>query len=401
LKQLDAAVQELVDKNEYAGAVTLLARHGKVIHFSTIGRKDLASGTPLEKDTIFRINSMTKPVTAAAMMILFEQGKWTLQDPISKFVPEFKDLKVFKGTDAEGKIVVEDLTHPPTLRELMTHTAGFGYDFDAPLALKPLYQDEHGFPIWASGSLQLMVERLAKIPLLYQPSTAWAYSISMDVQGYIIEKLSGMTLPEFMEKKLFAPLGMKDTDFYVPQEKRSRFATAYKRDDKGQLFPIDFVKYGMVYDKEPSCPAGGAGLVSTARDFFRFAQMLLNKGELDGVRILGPETVKLMLSNHLQENLMSQFKGGGFPFIQPRPGVGFGFNGVVITDPGLADTPAGKGTYFWEGGNGTWFWIDPSNDIVFVGMVQRSGYADNWGTPPNLREISRATVYQALMRPDL
>jgi len=401
LKRLDEAMQRAVDEKQYAGVVTLLARHGKVIHFSALGQKDIASGAPLEKDTIFRINSMTKPLTAAAMMILYEEGRWTPQDPVFKFVPQFQNLKVFKGTDATGKLVLEDPAHPPTMRELMTHTAGFGYEFNVPDPPKPLYRDDQGHPLWSSGSLQAMVDRLAKAPLVYEPSTRWQYSISVDIQGYIIEKLSGMTLPDFMKKRLLAPLGMKDTDFYVPQEKRSRFVTAYERNAQGNLTPIEFKQYGLTYDREPDCPAGGAGMISTAVDYYRFAQMLANGGTLDGARILGPETVKLMMSSHIAPNLMPDFRGGGYVYIEPRPGLGFGFNGVVITDPGMADTPTGKGTYFWEGANGTWFWVDPANDIVFVGMVQRSGYGESWGMVPNLREISRATVYQALLRPDL
>jgi CubicO group peptidase (beta-lactamase class C family) len=411
LRRLDGVMQRAVDEKEFAGVVTLLARHGKVIRFRALGKQDLASGAGLKQDTIFRIFSMSKPVTAAAMMILYEEGKWNPLDPISKFIPQFAGLKVYSGKiDFLGKLQLEDPAHTPTMRELMTHTAGFGYGGEQ-TPVDRFYRDETDKGIFESGSLQAMIERVAKAPLLYQPSTRWKYSLSMDIQGYIIERLSGMTLPEFMKKRLFEPLGMKDTDFYVPPEKRRRFATLYEMADKegSALDPVKPYPPFMDYEKEPALPSGGGGLVSTAADYFRFAQMLLNGGELDGVRILGPQTVKLMMSNHLPESLTSEFKGGGF-VVQPRPGVGYGFNGAVVTDPGQADIPVGKGTYMWDGAAGTWFWIDPTNDIVFVGMIQRLCYFARpcrsaqdsvMGMPPSLEEMSRATTYQALLRPEL
>jgi len=403
LKRLDDVMQRVVDEKQYAGIVTLVARHGKVVHLSAVGKQDLASGVPLEKDTIFRIFSMTKPVTAVAMMILYEEGKWSPQDPLSKFIPQFTDLKVYKGVDAAGKMLVEEPAHPPTLRELMTMTAGFSYGVEQTPADR-LYRDEQDRNIFvSSSSLQAVIDRLAKAPLIYQPSNRWLYSLSVDIQGYLIEKLSGMTLPEFMRKRLFEPLKMADTAFYVPQEKQKRLATLYRLNDKTKELKVDNFPSNQ-YDREPAVPLGGAGLVSTAADYFRFAQMLLNGGELDGVRILGPQTVKLMMSNHLSDSLMAEFRGGGFEFNKPRPGIGYGFDGGVITDPGLADMPVGKGSYFWDGAAGTWFWIDPVNDIVVVGMVQRLywGIQDQIeGLPPHLEQLSMATTYQALLRPNL
>lgn len=404
-------MQHAIDRKEYAGVVTLLARHGKVVHFSAIGKRDLASGTAAEKDTIFRIFSMSKPITAAAMMLLYEEQKWQPQDPIAKFIPEFANLKVYTGkTDFLGKMQVETPVHAPTMRELMTHTAGFGYGGEQ-TPPERLYRDDDNRGIFTNGSLQAMIDRLAKAPLLYQPSTRWKYSLSMDIEGYIIEKLSGMTFPEFMKKRLFEPLGMKDTDFYVPEDKRSRFSVLYEMGDKegSVLEPVAPYPPSMNYEKEPGLPSGGGGLVSTATDYFRFAQMLLNGGELNGVRILAPETVKLMMSNHLADSLMAEYKGSGF-VVQPRPGLGYGFNGAVVTDPGLADLPMGKGSYMWDGAAGTWFWADPAKDIVFVGMVQRlcwfaqpcrAAQESVMGMPTNLEELSRSAVYQALLKPEL
>lgn len=410
LRRLDEVMQQAVDEKEYAGVVTLLARHGKIVHFAAIGRQDLATGATLTPDSIFRIFSMTKPITAVAMMMLYEEGKWSLQDPIAKFIPQFSDLRVYTGrTDLMGKLLLEEPTHPPTLFELMTHTAGFGYGYEQTPAER-LYRDDNDKGIFESGSLQAMIKRLSGAPLQYQPGTRFKYSVSADVQGYIVERLSGMTLPEFMKKRVFEPLGMKDTDFYVPEAKRKRFAVLYQmRDDTHTLEPKPpFFPEKNYEEEKPSFASGGAGLVSTARDYFRFAQMLLNGGQLDGVRILAPSTVKLIMSNHLPDGLTADYKGSGF-VTQPRPGLGYGFGGSVVTDPGLANVPMGKGSYMWDGAAGTWFWIDPTNDIVFVGMVQRTCWVARpcmaaqqsmSGMPPDLEELSRAMTYQALLNPE-
>jgi CubicO group peptidase (beta-lactamase class C family) len=397
LARLDELMQRIVDSKEYAGVVTLLARHGKIIQLKAYGKADLASNTPMQTDSIFRIFSMTKPITGAAMMLLYEDGKWNPQEPIYRYIPEFAHLKVYKDLNGFGAMLLEEPNHPPTMRELMTHTAGFVYGWgEGPVDRQ--YRDQGNQSIFLSGSLQAMIERLSKAPLDYQPGSRWVYSLSVDIQGYIVEKLSGMTLPEFMKKRLFEPLGMKDTDFYVPEDRQRRFTSLYRMGDQGELVPADPV-LGVRYDQEPALPQGGGGLVSTAVDYFRFAQMLLNHGELDGVRILGPKTVELMMSNHLADNVKVDFNG-----VQMRPGIGYGFDGAVITDPDRAVVPLGKGSYLWDGAAGTWFWIDPVNDIVFVGMVQRLGWSTRTATrelPPDLEELSRATAYQALLRPEL
>jgi CubicO group peptidase (beta-lactamase class C family) len=391
LERLDAAMQGVVDQRKLAGIVIVLARHGKVVHFRAFGKKDLASGAPMEKDTIFRIFSMSKPITSTAMMILYEEGKWNPEDPISNYIPEFAHLKVFKGVDNNGKMILEDPVHPPTMRELMTHTAGFTYGFAPDDLVDKMYRDQH---VLESASLQEMIDKLAKIPLLYQPGTRWVYSVSVDIQGYIVQKLSGMPLADFMRERIFEPLGMKDTGFYVPKEKWNRLATLYTGNKAGELAPFTGPALGLDFSKPPTMPSGGGGLVSTAHDYLRFAQMLLNGGELDGVRILAPATVRLMSSNHLRANLMTGQFGIGLQRI--RPGFGYGYDMAVFTNPALADNPVGKGTFLWDGAAGTWFWIDPEYDVVFVGMIQRLG-----GGPgmPNMEELSRATAYQALVNP--
>jgi CubicO group peptidase (beta-lactamase class C family) len=274
------------------------------------------------------------------------------------------------------------------MRELMTHSAGFSYGSGKTLVdakyqeLKPMQ----------SPNLQEMIDKLAQIPLNYQPGKGWTYSVSMDIEGYIVEKLSGQSLPDFLRDRLFTPLGMKDAGFFVPADKRDRFATNY-HEHEGQLVAGPANPSANDYSAQPTLASGGGGLVSTPEDYYRFAQMLANGGELDGKRILGPATVKLMASNHLPENLLTGAFGIGQHIM--RPGFGYGYNCAVVFDPPEANSPVGKGTFFWDGAAGTWFWVDPTNDIVFVGMIQRMTSPDNH----ELVYRSHATVYQALVDP--
>ncbi len=388
LERLHALMQQVVDQKQLPGAVTLLARHGKVVDYRVYGMRDAASGAPMTRDTIFRAFSMTKPVTGMAMMMLYEQGKWLPSDPISKYIPEFAHLKVCKGVDAAGNMILEEPIHPPTMQELMTHTAGFVYGF---FGETPVDKEYRKAGVMQSKSLQEFIDKLAKIPLAYQPGTRWVYSASMDIQGYIVEKLSGQTLPDFMQVHIFKPLGMKDTGFFVPAEKRGRFVTVYRSNEKGEVVPAP--GFGGDYAEQPTMPSGGGGMVTTAEDYFRFAEMLANGGELNGVRILSPPAVHLMSTNHLAPNLLTGEFGIGVQVM--RPGLGYGYDCAVEFDPAEANLPDGRGTFFWDGAAGTWFWIDPKNDIVFVGMIQRVLGPDS----PNVEYQSRPAVYQALLDP--
>ena len=389
LERLHALIQDEVTTKHLAGAVTILARHGKVVDYRTYGMRDLSTGAPMTKDTIFRDYSMTKPVTGVAMMILYEEGKWLPSDPISKFIPEFAHLKVFNGFDANGKMLLADPVHPPTMHELMTHTAGFTYgNADTPVDKMYKQLDPSHAP-----NLQGMIDRLAQIPLLYQPGTRWVYSMSMDIQGYIVEKLSGQSLPDFDRDQIFTPIGMRDAGFYVPADKRARFAAGY-HEEKGELV-AESTANGIPtdYESQPTTPSGGGGLVSTAEDYYRFATMLLNQGQLARVRILAPATIKLMTANHLPASLLTGEFAGGLHVM--RPGFGYGYNMAVIFNPPEANLPDGKGTFFWDGAAGTWFWVDPTNDLVFVGMIQRRSSPDNH---PLLYHV-HALVDQALVDP--
>jgi CubicO group peptidase (beta-lactamase class C family) len=387
LRRFDAVMRKMVDDKEFAGIVTMTARHGKVFQSKAYGLMDIARGAPMEKDTLFRIASMSKPITGVAMMILYEEGKWSPQDPILKYIPEFANLKVFKGLDKEGKILLEDPAHLPTMRELMSHTAGFSYG-DEKEPVNKLYKQQD---VLGSDSLQEMIKRLSTIPLLYQPGTRWVYSVSADIQGYLVQKLSGEPLPQFLKERIFDPLEMTDTGFLVPKEKRDRFATVYDRTEQGELTVVSASEWGLSYDREPGLPSGGMGLVSTAGDYLKFAQMLLNGGELGRVRLLGPVTVKMMSANQLPETIMASDwtqSNNLLPY-----GWGFGFDVGVLENPALLGRPCGKGTFFWAGGGGVWFWVDPTDDVVSVGMVQRSNAPEK----VNFGELPQQLIYQALV----
>ncbi|MBO0910334.1 MAG: beta-lactamase family protein [Acidobacteria bacterium] len=388
LERLGRLIEGEVDRKELAGAVTILARHGRVVDYRTFGYRDLGSGAPMTKDTIFRDYSMTKPVTGVAMMILYEQGKWLPWEPIAKYVPQFSGLKVFKGADAEGRMILAPPAHAPTIGELMSHSAGFSYG-SAHSPVDAMYQEKKPME---SANLEEMIDKLSAIPLNYEPGTRWLYSVSMDIEGYMIEKLSGESLPAFMREHIFEPLGMTDAGFFVPEEKRSRFATNYRSDAEGHLVPVESAAHGD-FAAEPGLPSGGGGMVSTAEDYYRFAQMLASGGRLGGRRILSPATVKLMTSNHLPAKILTGEFGIGQHIM--RAGFGYGFNCAVVFDPVEAGLTDGKGTFFWDGAAGTWFWVDPANDVVFIAMIQRMHGHDNHA----LEYRSHALVYQALVDP--
>ena len=398
LKHLDEHMQGMVDRGQIAGGVTLLARHGRIVHAKAFGHRALG-GEPMPMDAIFRIRSETKPITGVAMMILYEQGLWKLDDPISQYVPEFANLRVATGVDAAGQPILAPISRPPTMRELMTHTAGFAYGLaDDPSS--PADQAYYRAGVLQSSSLTDLVQKVSGLPMFAEPGQLWRYSVAADIQGYIVEKLSGESLPVFMEEHIFAPLGMKDTAFFVPEVKQPRLAALYDADPTtGQLVPAVEGAWRDV-GKPPAAPLGGGGLVSTAADFARFAQMILNKGELSGVRILKPETVALMTQNHLPAGFVVTTNGTTgvlrpgprpFPF---APGMGYGLDMAVAVDPAASGAPVGPGTVSWGGSAGTWFWIDPVNDLFFIGMIQRLG-----GVGPGLDAQSRYLVYQAIERP--
>lgn len=387
LKELDTAMQGIVDKKQLAGVVTLLARHGQIAQHKAYGVQDIESGTPMKLDTIMRIYSMTKPIVGAAMMMLYEEGKWQPGDPIAKHIPEFANLKVFAGMDANGQPTLVAPSHPPTMGELMSHNAGFTYGLFGNTPVDKMYQADN--PLDAP-SLQAFIDKVAKLPLLYQPGEKWVYSVSVDIQGYLIQKLSGKPFPDFLNDRIFTPLGMKDTGFFVPEAKLPRVATIYQwNQEKSALVaqPRD-----PLISKMPGLPSGGGGLYSTAADYYHFAQMMLNGGELNGTRLLKRSSVDMMRTNVLNDTTLNSNSGIGPVHIQP--GLGFGYDFAVMNDPAALNTPLGKGSYWWWGIAGTWFWIDPTNDLLFIGMIQRRGGAPG---AANHETLSRAIAYKALV----
>ena len=359
--KIDQTLAGYIADKQLAGCVTLVAHKGVVVHRSVQGLKDIASGEALDHDTIFRIYSMTKPVTAVAMMLLYDQGLWSPDDAVADHLPECADVKVLAD---DGSLVAPE--RPPSLLDLLTHTMGLGYGFDPNDPVDAAYL---AAGVWTQPNLAKMSAAVASCPLAFQPGTRWRYSMSMDVQGAIIEKLSGQSLPDFMRERIFKPLGMVDTDFYVPPEKMSRLATLYRMSKTKGLTAVDQPMMNRDPSRIPAIAGGGGGLFSTAADYGRFAQMLLNRGSLEGVTILESASVDLMTANHISDEIMAGGYGVGLQ--QIRPGYGQGFNGSVFCDPAAAGSQVGKGTYQWDGAAGTWFWVDPVNQLAFVGLIQR------------------------------
>ena len=366
---LNTEMRALVDQQKLAGVVTLLARRGKVVNLEAYGRLDAGADAPVAADSIFRIASMTKPVTGVAMMQLWEQGRWKLDDPVARHIPEFAGLRV---KTAGGDLV--DQTSPMTMAQLMSHTAGFG--------VSAAYASQN----LAESDLDGMIAKLAALPLASQPGTDWAYGPVVNIQGYLVEKMSGMDLADYFQKHIFDPLKVGDTQVWVDPRRAGRVASIHTY-DAGRITPAP---QSPILTTKPRFLSGSGGLYSTTPDYYRFCQALLNGGDLDGARILKPDTVKLMRKSVLRP-------GVGVDLYGPvQKGVGFGMDFAVHEDPAISGLPQGRDTYWWGGAFGTWFWIDPTHDIVFVGMIQNlNGSIPGAGTPA-VRDISPKAVYAAL-----
>lgn len=356
LDAIAADLQARVDAGKLSGVVAMVAKNGNVQMLQAFGHQNVEDEIPMTTDSIFRIFSMTKPVTGTALMILHDEGKFQLSDPVEKYIPEFANMRVFTGENADGTLATEPAAHPMTIRELVSHTGGLMYV--PPLSSGPVASAYIKAGILGRDTtLAEQIPQLGDIPLGYQPGSQWVYSISVDVQGYLVEVLSGQTFDEFLQERIFAPLGMVDTSFYVTPDKASRFARQYAPNADGTLRRTDT---GAFLGK-PAFFSGGGGLTSTASDYMKFAQMHLNGGILDGTRILSEEAVQIMRSNQLPENLSA--------IANIYPGNVFGVDFAIVDDSAKFNgTP--KGTHWWWGIAGSWFWIDPVENIVFVGMIQ-------------------------------
>jgi CubicO group peptidase (beta-lactamase class C family) len=381
LRRLHDAMQQLVDEGRLAGITTMIARRGRIVDFRTFGYRDLEAGDRMEADDIFRIYSMSKPVTGVALMTLYEEGKFRLSDAVEDHIPELSDLKVVQSWGPNGP-VLEEADHPMTIRELMSHTAGLAYGIGAPGPVDSMYAARG--VLSRNQTLKDMVHKLAAMPLRHQPGTQWYYSIAVDVQGYLVEVLSGQPFDEFLEERIFGPLGMVDTGFHVPEEDHDRFAQYYRYDADGKLVPMPTTGApgSRPYLDPTTFFSGGGGLVSTTMDYMRFSQMLLNGGELDGARILSPTTVALMTQNQMPRDAPER-----------APGVGFGLDFNLVLDP-VGKEYVSVGEFSWGGAAGTWFWIDPVEELVFVGMIQQAGSP----LRPNMGQIARQLTYQAIMQ---
>ncbi|GAB1265694.1 serine hydrolase domain-containing protein [Aurantivibrio infirmus] len=372
--RLDAVAKEMqarIDANKLSGAVTMVAKDGKVQMFQAYGYQDIENKIAMKTDSIFRIFSMTKPIVGTALMTLHDQGKFKLSDPVEKYIPEFKNARVFKSKNEDGSFETVAADHAMTIQELVSHTGGLTYM--PPLSAGPIPTAYINAKILDRNvPLNEMIPTLAKIPLNHQPGSQWVYSVSVDVQGYLIEVLSGQTLDVYLQEKIFDPLGMKDTSFYVAPEKADRFARKYMPKD-GKLISTED---GSFLEK-PAFFSGGGGLTGTASDYMRFTQMHLNKGELDGKRILSEEAIDIMRSNLLPDNIENI---GAF-----YPGNVFGVDFAVVNDAEKASAPVG--THWWWGIAGTWFWIDPVENIIFIGMIQNDDFYYSMQTQNKIKQL--------------
>jgi len=379
LQKISEFTQRAVDEGRHAGFVTLVARHGKVVHFNAVGQHGIDSDKPMEKDALFRIFSMTKPVTAVAMMMLYEEDKFQMSDPVSKYLPELANLNLYKD-DA-----ISDESFSPSIEQLFTHTAGLTYGFRPSEPVDALYKEAD---LANSADLDEFVNRVAKLPLMFEPGTRYHYSISYTILGAIVESISGQTLDVFFRERIFAPLAMDDTYFSVPQEKRSRLATNHYWDrDNGTLTVA--TPDEPISNTDVTLFTGGAGLVSTAMDYMVFCEMLRRGGSYNGARILGPKTIQYMTMNHLTPEVRNN-GAADFPESHLYKGLSFGLGFGVMTEPGLSEVISSAGAYSWGGAAGTKFWIDPEEDLVAILMTQLM-----WA-PKDTRYQMKTATYQAL-----
>lgn len=376
LAVMHATTKRFVDSGQLAGVITLLVRGGKIADFQTYGYRDVAKRLPMERDTICRIYSMSKIITCAATLVLFEEGKFNLDDPVTKYLPELTGMQVWTGGTQQSP-TLEPLKRPITIKQLLTHTSGLIYDFSGDDELTKLWR---GADLWNGPGLTGFITKLGKLPLKHQPGEAYTYGVNQDVLGALVERVSGQTFGAFLEERLFGPLGMKDTGFDVPEAKMNRLAKTYK------LVDGKFVEDKPIIETWPEAgrgiESGGGGIFSTAGDFARFAQMLCNGGSLNGRRILGRKTVELMTANHMVTLPNNQ---------AATRQKGFGLGVEVTTDLGRMSIPSSVGQFGWYGAATTYCQIDPKERIVAIALAQHFPY-----NQPNFFAQFQTAYYQAL-----
>jgi CubicO group peptidase (beta-lactamase class C family) len=380
---IDTALQGFVERGQIAGAEALVFQHGQEVYFGTFGFADREAQRPMSRDTLIQIYSMSKPVTGVALMQLYEQGRFQLDEPLAKYLPEFAHMKVYVGEDAKGKPILEDARRPITLRDITRHTAGFGSAGDSGLGRIIKAAD----PTSWKNTLPEMSRRLASLPLAYHPGEKWLYSPAVDVQAYLVEKLSGVPYEQYAKEHVLAPLGMSETSFYVEPARQARRAAEYQLSDAGVLTRTpDEEAFGFSSAEWPLDP-GGFGWTSTIDDYSKFARMLLGEGEFGGARLLKPETVRLMATNQLDEAITDR------SWLPNKGQVGFGIDFAVRLRPPVdeKENPGEVGEFFWDGRDSTLFWVDPKNELIAVMLVQLIPF-DRIG----LHHDFRRAVYAAL-----
>ncbi len=379
LDRIEELAQGYLDEERVPGVVFAVARHGRLALLGSVGA--------LQPDTIFRVYSMTKPVTVVAMLILFEEGKILLTDPVSRYLPEFANMRIYAGDDTLPA------QRPITIEDLLTHTAGLTYDSKTETGVPRLYDEAD---LWSAASLEEFTAKVAALPLVFEPGSRWHYSVAYDVLGRILEIVAEQPFDEFLQSRILGPLKMVDTAFHVPDAKLDRFTTLYQRDGDG-MRPVETATESGYRNRELA-PFGGHGLVTTAADYLRFAQMLLNGGELEGVRFLGRKTVELMMMDHLGPDFeRPRLNDAWLGRTENRSGdmhlgLGYAFGGYVITDVAENDVPGSVGTYAWGGNGSTYFFIDPHEELIGLFLTQLMP-SDSYP----MRAQFRGLVYQAIM----
>jgi CubicO group peptidase (beta-lactamase class C family) len=389
LETLDRFIQaRYIDTGKIAGALTVIARRGEVAHFSPLGLADVARKTPVREDTIFRLYSMTKPLTSVAFMTLIEKGLVALDDPVHRVIPEWKNLGVYNGGFMETFRTTRT-ARPMLMVDLLRHTSGLTYGFQQTTNVDAAYRKLQVGERSGETTLDDMVRQLSSVPLEFSPGTAWNYSVSTDILGYLVGKISGQTFNEYIRSVILQPLGMSDTDFYVPSSKQPRLGACYSANPKGGFTLFDDPEKST-YLRMPTLLSGGGGMVSTASDYLQFCRMLLNGGTLDGAQVLSPKTIQLMTLNHLPDGKDLPALSRSLFSEVTYNGVGFGLGFAVTLDNTLTMLPGSVGDYSWGGAASTYFWIDPKEALITIFMAQLLPST----TYPIRREL-RTLVYSA------
>lgn len=379
LERLDAHFRRLVDEGRIAGVVTWVARHGQIVHEDAYGLADIEAQRPMTKDSFFYVYSMTKPITSVALLMLYEEGRFQLGDPVARYLPELANLKLYAGEGAGGRMVLRDPARQPTMQDVFRHTAGFLYGPAGERGIDKAYREANVM----GGTLAELTQRLGQLPLAYEPGTQWVYSVSHDVQARLVEVLSGLPFDQFVRERIFKPLNMNSTVFGRPEEIKNQFATIYGPNAEGKLVPTGALDAPGAATRV----LGGFSISSTAADYGRFAQMLVNSGELDGVRLLSRKTIDLMDSNHLPPGVARGAAGGG-----TAGGEGYGLGVRVVIDPAMAGNLTSAGTFGWSGAAGTHFFVDRDEGLAAVFMIQKMGGSDG----PTMAAQFETLVYQAI-----